>query len=70
MNIKTAKEKGFTHIGCTYNVVKIYAKDVDSYSPDITGVNWFNNILLEIATWLDINLQLNDGFYMQVTEIK
>lgn len=70
MNIKTAKEKGFTHIGYTYNVIKIYAKDVDSYNPDITGINWFNNLLLEIATWLDINLQLNDGFYIEVTEIK
>lgn len=70
MNIKAAKDKGFTHVGHIYNVVKIYAKDVDSYNPDITGVNWFNNILLEIATWLDINLQLKDGFYMEVTEIK
>lgn len=70
MTKKIAKEKGFTHVGYTYGCVKIYAKDVDSYMPEITGVNWLYNILLEVATWLDVNLQLNDGFYMEVTEIK
>ncbi|MEN5306811.1 hypothetical protein ABE425_04805 [Chryseobacterium cucumeris] len=69
MNIKTAKEKGFTHIGYTYNVIKIYAKDVDSMEPEITGVNWFHNMMLEAVTWLDVNLQLSDGFYMEVAKM-
>lgn len=69
MNIKTAKEKGFTHIGYTYNVIKIYAKDVYSMEPEITGVNWFNNMMLEAVTWLDVNLQLSDGFYMEVAKM-
>lgn len=70
MDIEKAKVKGFTHIGRTYNVVKIYVKNVSSESPDVIGINLFYNVLLEIAIWLDLNFGLNEGFHLEVTELK
>lgn len=69
MTKQKAKSLGYTHIGYTYNIVKIYAKNVYNESPEITGVNFLHNILLELITWLDVNLVLSDGFYMEVYEI-
>ena len=64
MTIQQAREKGFTHIGTTYGYIKIYGKDIDTYEPDITGVNWFWNLLLEIVSEIDVKLELSDGFNM------
>ena len=47
MTKKKAKELGFTHYGKTYGFIKIYAKDVDSYEPEITGTNFFGIFFLK-----------------------
>jgi len=70
MTIQKAKESGFTHIGTTYGFIKIYAKDVQTEEPDITGVNWFWNLLLEIVSDIDVTFEINDGFYMEVVGLE
>lgn len=69
MTIQQAREKGFTHIGTTYGFIKIYGKDIDTYEPDITGVNWFWNLLLEIVSEIDVKFELSDGFNMDFVSL-
>ena len=69
MTKKKAKKLGFTHYGKTYGFIKIFAKDIESFEPEITGTNVFWNILLEIFSEIDMALNLSDGFTMEVTEL-
>lgn len=65
MNVRKAKDNGFTHIGKIYGV-KCYCQFIDDGGCEVEGTNYIRRKLIDFLTWVDVELvQLSDGFYIQ-----
>lgn len=68
MTIKEAKENGFTHKGIMYGFIKVYAKDLNDFEPQITGVNLLYDCILFVVSYIDCIFELSDNFSLQNIE--
>lgn len=56
--------KTYTHIAKFYGF-KCYFNE---NTGDVEGTNWFNNKMIELFVWLDLNLTDNEVFAFQIIE--
>lgn len=54
----------YTHIAKVYGF-KCYFNE---NTGDVAGTNWFNNKMIELFVWLDVNLTENEQFAFEIIE--
>lgn len=56
--------EGYTHLAEIYGFRCWFNENTD----EVRGINWFNDQMISIMTWLDTKFDINDGFYIKVID--
>lgn len=68
MDIKKAKQKGFTNKGYMFDDIPVFVKFHDDDSFEVVGINLFWNLYLNLLTFIDLQLNFGKSFELLVSE--
>jgi hypothetical protein len=57
-------ENEYTHIAELYGFRCYFNENTN----EVVGTNWFNDKMIDLCTWIEQNIGLNDGFYIKIIQ--